>query len=342
LLIMAAVEEQRRAALPIVALVLVCGAAIALGISFGSNEASLLRAMQTEGIDRTIVFEYRLPRVLLAAVSGAGLALVGGAFQALLRNPLAEPYVLGVSGGAAVGATTVIALGLGATSLLGAALVPIAALLGGIGATFLVYWVARRTPAGSAGASILLAGVMVNAIAAALITFGKLVVSPSRAQQMLRWLVGFVELPTLTALLAVTIYVLLGSLGLLRDAARLNLLSLGDEPAQSLGVDVTALQRRVFLASSCVVGAIVSLTGLIGFVGLVVPHVLRGVLGADHRRLLPGALFAGAAMLVLCDLLTRVAFDLFGTELPVGAVTALLGGPLFLWMLARGAARSFP
>ncbi len=310
-------------------------AAVFLGLAFGSTDVSMANALAGAGQDRFVVLELRLPRVLLACVAGGGLALVGAAFQALLRNPLAEPYVLGVSGGAAVGATTAIALGLGTVGVLAAAIVPLAALLGGLAATGLVYWVARRAPRGPSGASILLAGVMVNAIAASLITVGKLVVPPSRAQLMLRWLVGFVEVPTTASLVLVTAYVLLGCTVLLFDAGRLNLLALGEESAESLGVNVAALERRVFIAASAVVGAIVSVTGLIGFVGLVVPHAARRLLGPDHRLLLPVALVAGAAMLVLCDLATRLLFRVFGTQLPVGALTALIGGPLFLWMLTR-------
>lgn len=308
---------------------------LAAGILIGTEPTSVGAAWAVDGMDRTILLRVRLPRVLLAAVAGGGLALVGGAFQALLRNPLAEPYVLGVSGGAAFGATIVIALGLGAATLLGAMLIPLAALLGGLGATALVYAVARRAPRGPSGASILLAGVMVNAIASALISFLKTLVSASRAQQLIRWLVGFIELPTTTALLAVSAYVMLGCAVLMRDAGRMNLLALGDESAQMLGVDVSALERRVFVAASCVVGAIVSLTGLIGFVGLVVPHAIRRLFGPDHRRLLPLSALGGAGLLVLCDLGARLAFRALGTEPPVGAVTALIGGPAFLIMLVQ-------
>jgi iron complex transport system permease protein len=317
------------------ALVAIVPLAMLLGLALGSSDASIVQAISTAGRDRFVVLELRLPRVLLATIAGGGLALVGAAFQGLLRNPLAEPYVLGVSGGAAVGATTAIALGLGTVGVLAAAILPLAALLGGLSATWLVYWVAKRAPRGPSGASILLAGVMVNAIAASLITVGKLVVPPSRAVLMLRWLVGFVEVPTTSSLVLVSAYVVVGCAVLLVDASRLNLLALGDESAEALGVDVAALERRVFIASSTVVGAIVSVTGLIGFVGLVVPHAIRRVLGPDHRQLLPLSLGGGAAMLVLCDLSTRLLFRVFGTQLPVGALTALLGGPLFLWLLTR-------
>jgi iron complex transport system permease protein len=309
-----------------------------LAVVFGSDGVSMADALADRGHARAILLEVRLPIALLAAVSGAGLAASGVAFQALLRNPLAEPYVLGVSGGAAVGATAVIALGLGVTSAFGPALTPLAAFAGGLAATALVYLVARRAAEGASGATMLLAGVMVNSIAAALITVGKVLVPPSRAKDMLRWLVGFVELPTPLALVLTTAYVAMGLSLLVRDAANLNLLALGDETAASLGVDVPRLERRVLVATSLAVGAIVSMTGLIGFIGLVVPHALRRLVGPDHRRLLPLSCVAGAAMLVLCDLASRVAFGWFDTKLPVGAVTALVGGPVFLRLLMRSSA----
>lgn len=314
----------------------VLAAAAALALLFGSERTSIVAAISNPAsLDRVLLFDVRLPRIALAAMAGAGLSIVGAAFQALLRNPLAEPYVLGVSGGAAFGATTAIALGVGTATVLGAAVVPAAALAGGLGATVLVYAIARNAEHGSAGTSILLAGVMVNAIASALVTFSKTFVSPSRAQQLLRWLTGFVDLPTGTALLVTAIYVGAGSLVLLLDAGRMNLLALGDDTAGTLGVDVRGLTRRTFFASSCIVGAIVSLTGLIGFVGLVVPHALRRILGPDHRALFPAAMLVGAAMVLLCDLLSRLLLRALGTEPPVGAVTAMIGGPVFLAMLAR-------
>jgi iron complex transport system permease protein len=311
---------------------------VILAVLFGAEPVSAARAIaDPTSLDRAILVDVRLPRVVLAAIAGGGLAAVGAAFQALLRNPLAEPYVLGVSGGAALGATTAIALGLGASTLLGAALIPAAAFLGGLGATLVVYGVARDARAGSAGTSILLAGVMVNAIASALITAQKTLVSPSRAQQLLRWLTGFIDLPSPLALVLVAVYVAVGIAVLLADAGRLNLLALGDETAETLGVDVRALERRIFLAASGVVGAIVSVTGLIGFVGLVVPHVVRRLGGPDHRRVLPFSILLGASALVLCDLAARLVFRWAGTEPPVGAVTALIGGPAFLVLLRRSA-----
>jgi len=323
---------RRRPALFAVLLLVVI---TALALALGTEPISLGLALSEDGLARTILLDVRLPRVALAAMAGAGLAVVGASFQALLRNPLAEPYVLGVSGGAALGATIAIALGLGAATLVGAALVPLAALLGGLLATSVVYGVARGMRAGASGTAILLAGVMVNSIAAALVTFLKALVPPSRAQHLLRWLVGFVDLPSVTELGAAAVYVGVGCAVLLYDAGRLNVLALGDETAGTLGVDVRALEQRIFLASSCVVGAIVSLTGLIGFVGLIVPHVVRRMIGPDQRRVLPVSMISGAAMLVGCDLVARLSFRKLGTEPPVGAVTALLGGPAFLVLLRK-------
>jgi len=310
-------------------------ASVFLAIAFGAESISLGRAVSEPGsLDRTIVLSARLPRVLLGALAGGGLAAVGVAFQTLLRNPLAEPYILGVSGGAALGATVAILFGIATTTFLGASVVPLAALGGGLAATAVVYGLAHVTRAAYA-TSILLAGVVVNAITSAAITFLKTLVSAAKAQELLFWLMGFLDVPSPAALASVTVYVAIGGAMLLVDAGRLNLLALGDEPAQHLGVDVRALERRTFFACSLVVGGIVSVTGLIGFIGLIVPHALRRLFGPDVRVILPASLFAGGGLLILCDLISRTLFRFLHTEPPVGAVTALLGGPLFLVLLGR-------
>ncbi|MBX3190683.1 MAG: iron ABC transporter permease [Labilithrix sp.] len=309
--------------------------AIVLGVGFGTDPVSLVTAIRDGASrDHDIVFEVRLPRVLLGAVAGAGLSIVGVALQALLRNPLAEPYVLGVSGGSALGATIAILAGLSGATVVGASLVPIAALAGGAGATALVHAFAAAAP-GSRGTSVLLSGIVVNAIASAAITFVKTLVMPSKAQELLFWLMGFLDVPSRASLIALAIYVGLGVGILLLDAARLNVLSLGDEAAEHLGVRVRVVEIRTLLASSLVVGAIVSVTGLIGFVGLIVPHVLRRLLGPDTRLLMPASVVLGGAALVLCDLVSRASFRWLHTEPPVGAVTALVGGPLFLFLLRK-------
>jgi iron complex transport system permease protein len=213
-------------------------------------------------------------------------------------------------------------------------------LVGGIAATALVASVARAGAAdgfedatssrAGSGASILLAGVVVNAIAAAAITFLKTIVTATKAQELLYWLMGFLDVTSARTLLFIFGYVAIGGAVLLRDAPRLNLLALGDESAEHLGIE-----RRTFLACSLIVAAIVSVTGLIGFIGLIVPHALRRIFGSDVRVTLPATFFAGGAVLVACDLVSRTLFRLLHTEPPVGAVTALLGGPLFLLLLRR-------
>jgi len=308
-----------------------------LALLFGTESTSLARAISDpDSLDRVILLRARLPRVALAMIAGAGLSAVGAALQALLRNPLAEPYLLGVSGGASLGATVAILAGLGSLTFFGTALVSLAALAGAFAATVLVYALARSTGSIS-GTEVLLSGIIVNAVASGLVTFAKTLASAAKTQELVFWLVGFIDVPTQGALAAVALYVGVGFALLWLDSGRLNVLALGEEPAAHLGVNVTSLVRRVFLASSLVVGAIVSLTGLIGFVGLIVPHAARRIAGPDLRLLLPVCLLGGAIVLVASDLVARASFAWFGSEPPVGAVIAMLGGPLALVVLRRSA-----
>lgn len=313
--------------------------AVALAMSIG-QPVSIARAFsEPRSLDRAILVSARLPRVALGLLAGAGLSVTGAAFQALLRNPLAEPYVLGVAGGAALGATLALAAGAAALTipLVGTGATAGAATLFGLLATLLVYAIARGTRRGRnpSATDILLAGVVVNAIATGAITFAKTLVRAGTAQQLLYWLAGFLDVATPATLAVVGVSVAAGSVVLLAAAPALGLISLGDEHAAHLGVDVGRLERRVFLASSLVVGAIVATCGIIGFLGLLVPHVVRRLVGPDPRRTLPLSLVLGAATLVACDALARASFRALGSEPPVGAITALLGGPLFLVLLTR-------
>ena len=319
-------------------------AIVAMSIAIGEPVKWSRVFSDATSVDHAIVMRARLPRVLLGLVAGAGLATTGAAYQGLLRNPLAEPYVLGVSGGAALGATIAIAMVSSLAPFAIASVATIAAALGGGLATLLVWTLATRTtPLGVAGGrelrghatSILLAGVVVNAIASGAITFVKTIVRASTAQQLLFWLAGFLDVPTMSSLAIVSVLVSVGSAALIAESPRLNLLAMGDEHAGHLGVDVRALERRIFIASSVVVGAVIATCGMIGFVGLLVPHIVRRVCGPDYRLVLPLSFAFGGATLVACDLLARVTFRLLGTEPPVGAITALVGGPLFLVLLAR-------
>jgi iron complex transport system permease protein len=272
---------------------------------------------------------------------GAGLATAGVALQALLRNPLAEPFVLGVSGGAALGGTAALAASalIGPATMLGALAgsgtsVALGASIGAAASTALVFALGR-VGGKLVPEAALLVGVVFNAFAAGVITVVKVMVPPEDAARLLYWLMGAIGYADPGTLLAGAVLLGVAVTVLVTLSAQLNLLSLGDDEAASLGVEVGRSRGAVFLAASLATGAAVALAGLVGFVGLIVPHLLRRLLGPDHRVLLPASALFGAAFLVLADAGARLAFLPLGSEPPVGALTALLGGPLFLWLLRR-------
>ena len=296
----------------------------------------VLTGRVVEGPAADIVLRVRLPRVELGLCVGAALAVAGVLFQALLRNPLADPFVLGVSGGATLGG--ILVLSLGGLVGLGAQAVPPAAFAGAILATLLLYAVAggqgRLSPT-----TLLLTGVVFNAFASAAIVFLASLAGLTEGASLFLWLIG-----SLSALRAditglVALFLALGLVCSLPLARGLNLLALGEESASQLGVDVERQKRVVLVATSLMVGAAVAAAGLIGFVGLIIPHLLRLLLGPDHRLLIPASALGGAAFLVACDTVARTLPG--GRELPVGAITALAGGPLFLWLLHRHQVRVF-
>ncbi len=333
-----------RLALTITLGVLGLGAAMGASVMLGASDIDFRRALDpalAHERDALLLFEARLPRVVLGALAGAGLGAAGAALQALLRNPLADPYVLGTSGGAALGATVAIALGVPALAGAGALLLPLTAFAGAVGATLLVTGVARLAGA-SSPTTIVLAGIVVNAFTSAAITFIKVLASSVQAQELLFWLVGALGYERWSTLLVAGAYVLAGVVTLTALGGRLNLLGLGDEAALALGVRLRAVRLAVLVTTSLVVAGVVSLCGLIGFVGLVVPHGVRRVLGPDHRLVVPGSALAGGAFLVLADTGTRLLLDALGTEPPVGAITALIGCPLFLAILVGARPRHAP
>ncbi len=323
---------------------LVLGAAMVLSVLLGAHALDVgraLRATRADDPDALLLFEARLPRVVLGAIAGAGLGAAGAALQALLRNPLADPYVLGTSGGAALGATVAIALGVPALAGAGGLLLPLAAFVGALAATALVTGIARLAGA-SSPTTIVLAGVVINAFTSAAITFVKVLVSSMQAQELLFWLVGAIGYERWSTLLGAGVYVGVGTALLAGLSGRLNLLGLGDEAARALGVRLARIRLAVLVTTSLVVAAVVSLCGLVGFVGLVVPHGVRRLLGPDHRLVVPASAFAGGAFLVLADTGSRLLLDALGTEPPVGAITALLGCPLFLVILVGARPRHAP
>lgn len=303
-------------------------ASMLLALRVGAAHGALSIAWhQPDSIDRAIL-EARGTRVILGALAGGALAAVGAAFQALLRNPLGDPYALGVSGGAALGASLFVVFGAGGV------LIPTGAFAGAMIATIAVLATARATRRTDAQ-GLLLAGLVFNAIANAGLALLRSVVSGSKAQETLSLLLGAISEERVGTVATVAALVGAGGLVLWLLAKPMNLLSLGEESAASLGLDVRRAELLIFVASSLIVGGVVSVCGLIPFVGLLVPHYVRAFVGPDHRVLLPASFMGGAILLVLADAVTRAMFAWLGSEPPVGALTALVGGPFFFVVLRR-------
>jgi len=313
------------------ALALAAGVALAVVLIaplVGSARIDYARALAGLSPDREILFYARLPRVLLAALAGGVLGVAGVLFQALLRDALATPYTLGISSGASLGA--VLALCLGWRQLLGLPAVWVSAFAGAALVLLLVLGVATEGRRMSSF-TLLLTGVTINSICLALILFLQSIASFREAFAVLHWLMGGID-PVEYSTLAWLALVTLPPLGYAFLRARdWNLLAVGEEWAAARGVAVGRLMLAGYLAGSLVTGSVTSITGPIGFVGLIVPHALRLRLGADHRLLVPCSFLWGAAFLVVCDLVARTV--LAPSELPVGVVTAMLGGPFFIWLL---------
>ena len=341
-----AILTHRRWALVLSGLLLASAAVIILCSQFGAVTVRLTdivaavrqllttgslehASLETAGV---IFLQVRLPRVLMGFLVGSALAAVGVTLQALLRNPLADPYVLGVSSGAALGASLAMLLGVGATVLL-FPLLPLFGFAGGLVALLLIYRLAQtqgRLPLHS----LLLAGVILNAILTALIMFITSIMEPNRSAGLMAWLMGSLTAPGYPALAVIATYVACVSVVLMRNAQVLNVLTQGEETARSLGIDTERVKKQLYVLTALVTGAVVSVSGMIGFVGMVVPHAVRMMIGADYRLLLPASALVGGMFLVVSDTIARTMFA--PAEIPVGIVTALAGGPFFLYLLLRG------
>ena len=319
-------------------LALAATATVLLAVRFGSVSLSTGEVFQAlrglgDPVHRDIVLGLRLPRALLSILVGGGLALAGTTFQALLRNPLAEPYILGISGGAAAGAVTVLALGL---AMVGSWLLPVAAFGGALVAIVLVFRVAASADRSLDVRVLLLAGVVVGAFFTAVIALVLSLSDAPTVRSVVLWMMGSFAGSDWQGVAVASAYTLPAGVVLLTLARPLNLIAIGEETASYLGTDVERVKRLAFGVASLVTAAGVAVAGVIGFVGLVVPHALRLVIGSDHRTLLPLSFLAGAAFLVLADLLARTL--LAPAEVPIGVVTAFVGVPLFLFLL-RGSLR---
>jgi ABC-type Fe3+-siderophore transport system permease subunit len=280
--------------------------------------------------ERAILFDIRLPRILLAGAVGTCLAAAGAAYQALLRNPLAEPYLLGVSNGAAVGTMTALVF-FGAYEWSR----PVLAFAGATAATFLVYRLARGR-AGATPERLILAGVIVTTFLSSAIVFITTVMDATRIRSFTFWLLGDLSGTTSNLLIVAFLAAVVGVIALGVNARALNLLMLGERDAFDLGVEVGRVRLVVFAAASLLVGASVASSGSVGYVGLVVPHLVRLSFGSDNRLVIPAAAIGGATFVIIADTLARTVIA--PRELPVGAITALIGAPLFVYLLRRGAA----
>jgi iron complex transport system permease protein len=305
-------------------------AVLALAPLVGSHTALARELLAGDRTAAAIFWQLRLPRVLLALLAGGGLAVAGLVFQTLFRNPLAEPYTLGVASGAALGAVLALRLTEGG-QILGFPLLTLFTFAGALSATGLVVGLGTRRRQGEETGTLLLAGIAVSLSCSALILFVQYLSDSTQTFRMVRWMMGGLSVAGYREVLWLLPWVIVGSGFLFTLRWDLNLLLTGEEMAASRGVDLGRLRLQVLLVTSAMIGALVAMAGPIGFVGLMVPHILRRFVGHDHLTLAPACLLGGGAFLALCDAGARVVMA--PAELPVGVLTALLGGPFFLWLL---------
>jgi len=327
-------DVVRRLWTALLVLVPVLLGSMVLGLSTGATESGFLEALRgifqnqnVSSLADTIIWQVRFPRVLLAALVGGVLSLGGLVFQALLRNPLAEPYILGISGGSAIGA--IIGILLGFARFPGVCLTAFAGSMGTL--ALILFMASGRTLLKQN--SLLLSGVMVNAFCSALIMFLVSMTQDSRLHNIMFWLMGDLSLTGLSQVgilagIAFPCFVMVFFL-----SNQLNLVLMGRHTAESLGVNFGLITVMLLISTSLMVSATVSYTGLLGFVGLVMPHLLRLILGPDHRILVPACLLGGGAYMVTCDALARTLSR--QGELPVGVITAMIGAPLFIYLLRK-------
>jgi iron complex transport system permease protein len=309
--------------------------AIVLSIAIGSVFLSISEIWSTligrgAEISNSILWKIRLPRTVLVILTGAALGVSGASYQGLFRNPLADPYLIGVASGAGLGAVIAMTFQW-PYSFWGLIAIPLAAFVTGLLTVFTVYAVARighTVPT----TNLILAGVAISSFATSLTSF-LMLRSSDEMRRALGWLLGGSTLNGWNSILAVLPFLVIGIGFLLVNGHALNLLQFGDDQAQQLGLNVTRTRTLILVAASLATAAAVSFSGIIGFVGLVVPHLMRMWVGADYRKLLPLSLISGASALLIADVISRVV--LAPQEIPVGIVTALAGAPFFLWILRR-------
>jgi iron complex transport system permease protein len=322
--------------LAVLALLALIWLVVAMGTPLlGPGDLDLGQALSEDSIDRTILWRLRVPRVMLGLLGGAVLAMSGVAFQTLFRNALAEPYTLGVAGGAALGAVIALQF-LDWSSMAGFSAVTVASFVGAAAVGLVLVGLAR-TRRGTETGTLLLAGIAISLSCSALILFIQYLADFTRSFRMVRWMMGGLAVVGYREVLWVLPWAVAGGVLLFAKRRSLDLLLAGEEIAASRGLDLDRSRWVVLAAVSAMVGSLVAVTGPIGFIGLIVPHVLRRFVGPTHAVLIPACFFGGGAFLAVCDLAARTLMA--PAELPVGVLTALLGGPFFLWLLMRRPAR---
>ncbi|MCX7762428.1 MAG: iron ABC transporter permease [Candidatus Kryptonium sp.] len=313
-------------------LVLMFSISISIGVSESGVKFELDRIFnfflgRADEIDKVIIFQIRFPRVLTSIFAGGGLAIAGAILQAIIRNPLAEPYILGISSGSAFGAVVSIAL-IGSFSF---TFTPILALAGSLFVTLLVYFLGKKRGMIDIN-TMLLSGIMTGSFFSALILL-IITLSGESVKNVLFWLLGNLANVNLSQSILISIVVLIFSVLTFIYAYRLNLLAVGEEIATQLGIDAELTKKSAYFVASILTAVVVSVTGIIGFVGLVVPHICRRIFGVDYRILVPTSFFSGAIILLFADMVARVA--LYPNEIPIGTVTALFGAPFFIYLLKK-------
>lgn len=285
-----------------------------------------------QNVDAQIFFVARLPRVLTAALVGSALAMAGVVFQALLRNPLASPDTLGVGAGASLGAMLAITFDIG-FSVFGISPLLVSSFAGSLAALAIVFGMSLARRRGKSTMVLLLGGVTLNALLSAVMLFVQYMADFTQTFRNVRWLMGSLDVAAYTPILAALGPMLLSWIGFATLPRALDLLSVGFESAAARGVDVVRTERVALISASLATGAAVALAGPVSFIGIIAPHLVRLIVGADHRLVLPASAFFGGAFLIGCDLVARTIMA--PVELPVGIVTAIAGGPVFLWLLFR-------
>ena len=330
-------ELRRRIVATVAGFGALAAAACILAPLVGTTPIALSRVFDrsipfADNVDAQVFFIARLPRVLAAVLVGSSLAVAGVVFQAFLRNPLASPDTLGLSTGATLGAVIVITFHLD-TAILGVSAVPVASFAGSAIALAIVYAMSVARRHGTSSTVLLLAGVALSAFFGALNRLVQVVGDFTDTFRAIRWMMGSLDVGGYTEIVASLVPLSIAFAVVLSLPRVLDLISVGADAAEARGVDVRRAERLALVGASLSTGAAVSLGGPLPFVGIIVPHIVRLLVGADHRLVLPASALFGAAFLIACDVVARTAFG--AVEMPVGAVTAILGGPFFLWLLFR-------